>query len=262
MMTAHGRGLLSAFYWAFVVYLALPLGLIALMSFKQGSIVGFPLTSVTGNWYAAALSDQETLRAFAYSAGVALASSVLAVLIGTWTALAIAGVRRRWLRLGLRGAALIPLVTPGIVHAIALRIFIRFIGLDPGPLAVLLGHAVHAAPYAVLMVGARLATAPPNLVEAARDLGAGPVGSFRRVTLPWLRPALLGAALLAVLTSFDDFIRSFFLGGYQATLPVLIYGRLRSGLTPELNAIATLVLLTTAVVALLAERQARRARAS
>ena len=141
-----------------------------------------------------------------------------------------------------------PLATPGIVHAIALRIAIQAVGLDPGPLAVLLGHAVHATPLAALMVGARLATLPPELTEAAQDLGAGPVGAFWLVTLPWLARTLAGAGLLAALNSFDDFVRSFFLGGFEPTLPVLIFGRLRSGLTPEINALATLALLATLAV--------------
>jgi spermidine/putrescine transport system permease protein len=143
----------------------------------------------------------------------------------------------------------VPLVTPGIVHAIALRIAIRIIGRDPGPAAMLLGHAVHATPLAAIMIGARLTTTPPGLMDAARDLGAGPARAFLHVQLPWLRPAMAGAAVLSALNSFDDFVRSFFLGGYEPTLPVLIFGRLRSGLTPEINALATLTLLATLVIA-------------
>ena len=151
----------------------------------------------------------------------------------------------RWLLLA---GTLVPLVTPGIVHAIALRVAIRTIGLDPGPVAILLGHVVHATPLAALMAGARLATLPTELVEAAQDLGAGPVSTFWLIQLPWLGATLAGAALLAALNSFDDFVRSFFLGGYEPTLPVLIFGRLRSGLTPEINALATLTLLTAIAI--------------
>jgi spermidine/putrescine transport system permease protein len=107
------------------------------------------------------------------------------------------------------------------------------------------------------MVGARLATLPPEQIDAARDLGAGPVAVFIHVMTPWLRPSLLSAGGLAALTSFDDFIRSFFLGGYAPTLPVLIFGRLRSGLTPEINAVATLVLLLACTAWALADRGAR-----
>jgi spermidine/putrescine transport system permease protein len=157
------------------------------------------------------------------------------------------------------GGALVPLAMPGVIHAIALRMSIHIVGLDPGMLAVILGHAIHSAPYVVIMATSRLGGMPPALIEAARDLGASPAQAFFRVTLPWLRSAILGACVLAALTSFDDFLRSFFLSGYRTTLPVFIYGRIRSGLTPEINAVATLVLLATIGAGLSGEFLARRA---
>jgi spermidine/putrescine transport system permease protein len=151
------------------------------------------------------------------------------------------------------------LVTPGLVHAIALRTTMLAIGIDPGAPAVLLGHTIHATPYAAIMVAARRATLPPDLLDAARDLGAGPITAFTSVIVPWLWPALLGAGALAALTSFDDFIRSFFLGGYDVTLPVLVFGRLRSGLTPEINAMSTLVLLAACALGTTADLLSYRA---
>jgi spermidine/putrescine transport system permease protein len=253
------RAFLSGFYWLFVAYLSLPLALMALVSFKITPIVGFPIGALTTRWYGEALGDDEMLRAFGYSALVAAASTILAATTGVWIALAIAGVRKNWLRGALLSGAMIPLITPGVIHAIALRMSIHSVDLDPGPLAVVLGHAIHAAPYVVIMVTIRLRMMPPALIEAARDLGASAADAFVRVTFPWLRPAILGACVLAALTSFDDFLRSFFLSGYDATLPVLIYGRIRSGLTPEINAVATLVLLVTITCGLAGERLAQRA---
>lgn len=234
--------LLRGFYWGTVAALLLPLGLMVALSFKAGSIVSFPFGPPSGRWYVALVDDVDAQCAFATSVGVAICSTALALGMGTWSALALAGVTRSAWRLVLLLGAMVPLVTPGIIHAIALRIFIREMGIDPGPLAVTLGHAVHATPYVMIMVAGRMALMPPNLAEAARITGATPGQCFRHVVLPWLSPAILGAAVLALLTSFDDFVRSFFLGGYRATLPVLIYGRLHGGLTPEINAISTLVL--------------------
>jgi spermidine/putrescine transport system permease protein len=131
------------------------------------------------------------------------------------------------------------------------------IGLEPGFFAIVLGHAIHATPYSVIMVSARLAGLSTQQVDAARTLGAGPVRAFLRVVVPWLRPALFGSGALAALTSFDDFIRSFFLGGYDPTLPVLVFSRLRSGLTPEINAIATLVLLAACALGMATAALAR-----
>lgn len=248
---------LKGFYWGVLALLAVPLGLLVLTSFSDSPVVGFPLGHPTLSWYQAAIGDPAFQRGFALSVAVAAASSVLAVAAGTWIALAAASLHSRSLRLVLMGGALLPLVTPGIVHGIALRIAIQEIGLDPGPLAMVLGHAIHATPYAAIMVAARLTTLPPEQVRAARSLGAGPARAFIHVVVPWLRPALLGAGALAALTSFDDFIRSFFLGGYDPTLPVLMFARLRSGLTPEINAVATLILVVACVLGLGADRLGR-----
>jgi len=251
-MTRHY--LLGAAYWAALTVFALPLALILLTSLAQGDVVGFPLRGFSLHWYSVALSDPDYHRAFALSAVLAVTSAGLAVIAGSWIGLATASLRSRWAELALMGGAVLPLVTPGVIHAVSLRIAIQIIGLDPGVAAVLLGHAIHATPYAAIMVQARRATLPGELVEAARVDGAGSLAIMRHVVGPWLRPAWLGAFALAALTSFDDFIRSFFLGGYDPTLPVLIFGRLRSGLTPEINAVSTLVLLVMSFVCLMAGR--------
>ncbi len=235
-----GRGL-AGLYWGATAALALPLVVIALTSLSGGTTVGFPLGPPSLRWYATALASPAWRDAFALSVALALASGALSVVAGGWTALAAAALPKPWTRAVLLGAALLPLVTPGIVHAVSLRVAAASVGLGPGPGAILFGHVIHAAPYAVLMVGARRTTLPAELLDAAHDLGAGPAATLWHVVLPWLRPSLLGAAALAGLTSFDDFIRSFFLGGYDPTLPVLVFARLRSGLTPEINAVATFV---------------------
>ena len=250
---------LAGLYWGTVVAMGLPLGLIALTSLSAGPIVAWPVGTVSLRWYAAAFHDPAYRGAFVLSAMLAAGAAAAAVAAGTWIALAgRPAATTLAARVALLCGSLVPLVTPGIVHAIALRIAIRSVGLAPGWVAVLVGHAIHATPYAAIMVGARLAAMPPGLLDAARDLGAGPIRAFAQVTLPWLRPALTGAGLLAALTSFDDFIRSFFLGGYDPTLPVLIFGRLRSGLTPEINAVATIVMVGVFACACAASRDRGR----
>nr|MBA3520263.1 ABC transporter permease subunit [Hyphomicrobiales bacterium] len=124
----------------------------------------------------------------------------------------------------------------------------------------ILGHTVHAVPFVVVMVLTRLRSMPNNMIDAARDLGADEVVAFFRVTLPFLAPALLGGAIFAALLSVDDFVRTFFLGGYRPTLPVLIFTKVQGGMSPEINVMATLVLIVTAAIGLYAERLTRRAR--
>jgi spermidine/putrescine transport system permease protein len=242
------RAVLALFFWAIAAILFLPLAVMAAMSMQGSPLVRFPIQGATLRWYGLVFDDPELLAAILYSAAIAAASAMLAVVIGTVVAVAAQGLARPVARLALLSGACIPLVTPGMVSAIALRMFIRVVGIDPGALAVVLGHAAHAVPYVAIMVSLRLASLPAALGDAARDLGAGEAAVFRRIVLPLLRPTLAGAALLAALQSFDDFIRSFFLGGLRPTLPVLLYGRLRSGLTPEIDAVATLLLVITMAV--------------
>jgi spermidine/putrescine transport system permease protein len=194
---------------------------------------------------------------FGYSMAIALLSTLFSLAVGAWVACLI-GPRKFPAKLLVFAVACLPAVIPGVISAIALRIFIRLIGVEPGFGAIVFGHTVHNVPFVMLVVMARLSALPQSQVEAARDLGADPFMAFLRVTLPWLKPSLIGAAVFCMLLSFDDFVRSFFLGGYQPTLPVLIFAELRSGMSPEINAISTVALVLTAVVGIWAERSMRR----
>ena len=256
-MSTQTRVLLSVIYWAFVVYLFVPLLLMITMGFKDSRFIGFPIKSWTLQWYAAVFQDSEVLGVFAFSLMIAVSSMLLSLLIGVWVATFLGPNRFRG-KLIVFALTCLPAVIPGIISAISLRIFARLIDLEPGMLAIILGHTVHNVPFVALVVMARLSTLPASHVEAARDLGADNLIVFARITLPYLRPALIGAGVFCMLLSFDDFVRSFFLGGYEPTLPVLIFAKLRSGMSPEINAIATVALILTAVLGLWAERSMRR----
>lgn len=256
-MTRHTRILMSVIFWAFVVYLFVPLLLMVLMGFKDSRFIGFPINSWTLDWYTAVFTDSEVLSVFGYSAAIALSSMVISLFMGTWLAVLLSG-RVFWGRLAIYALTLLPAVIPGIISAIAFRIYARLLDIDPGMFAIIWAHAVHNVPFVALVVIARLSTLPRSFGEAARDLGADQFVVFCRITLPYLKPALIGAGIFCLLLSFDDFVRSFFLGGYEPTLPVLIFAKLRSGMSPEINAISTIVLLLTAVMGIWAERSMRR----
>ena len=260
-MTRHTRVLMSVIYWAFVVYLFVPLMLMVLMGFKDSKFIGFPIKGWTLDWYLGVFQSAEVIDVFLYSMIIAIASTALSLFIGTWTALLL-GPNRFFGRAFLFALTCLPAVIPGIISAISLRIYTRLLEIDPGMLAIILGHTVHNVPFVVLVVLARLSTLPNSQLEAARDLGADQAVTFIRITLPYLKPALIGAAVFCMLLSFDDFVRSFFLGGYEPTLPVLIFAKLRSGMSPEINAISTVALVLTAVVGLWAERWTRRMKAT
>lgn len=256
-MTGRTRLLMSFIYAAFVIYLFVPLSLMIVMGFKDSKFIGFPIKGWTLDWYARVLKDTEVLSVFGYSLVIAVASALISLLVGTWIAILLGG-RKFWGRAVIFSLTILPAIVPGIISAISFRIYARVLGIEPGMMAVIWAHAVHNVPFVVLVVIARLSTLPSNYNEAARDLGADPLITFVRITLPYLRPALIGAGIFCLLLSFDDFVRSFFLGGYQPTLPVYIFAKLRSGMSPEINAISTIVILLTGVLGLWAERTMRR----
>ena len=197
------------------------------------------------------------LSAFGYSVAIAASSTLISIVVGTWIAVLLDG-HRFFGRTAMYGLALLPALIPGIISAIAFRIYARLLEIEPGMFAIIWAHAVHNVPFVALIVMARLSTLPSSQTEAARDLGADPLVTFLRVTLPYLIPAIMGASIFCLLLSFDDFVRSFFLGSYQPTLPVLIFAELRSGMSPEINAIATFALILTAALGFWAERFTRR----
>ncbi|MFV0490378.1 MAG: ABC transporter permease [Pseudorhodobacter sp.] len=256
-MTRSTRIMLSVIFWAFLVYLFVPLILMIVMGFKDSKFIGFPIRSWTLQWYLGVLQDGQVLRTFTYSTLIAVSSTVVSLIMGTWIAVLLEG-RKFFGRAVILALTLLPAIVPGVISAISFRIFARFLEIEPGMLAIVLSHAVHNVPFVALVVMARLSSLPQSHIEAARDLGADPLIAFLRVTLPYLRPALIGAAVFCLLLSFDDFVRSYFLGGYEPTLPVLIFAKLRSGMSPEINAISTVVLILTAVLGLWAERSSRK----
>ena len=256
-MNRGNRILLGCTYWAFVLYVFVPLLLMILMGFKDSKFIGFPIRSWTLDWYTGVFSDGDVVSTLVYSMVIAVLSTLISVAIGTWIAVLLEG--RKFLgRTAVFGLTILPALIPGIISAIAFRIYARWLGIEPGMGAIIWSHAVHNVPFVALVVMARLSTLPKSQIEAARDLGADPIIAFLRITLPYLVPAILGASIFCLLLSFDDFVRSFFLGGYEPTLPVLIFAKLRSGMSPEINAIATVALVLTAALGIWAERFTRR----
>ena len=238
-----GRWLLRAFYVASVILLFAPLAIVALMGLEDAAFVGFPVAKLTLKWYGALLEDAELQGAFLLTLRVAAATMLLALPIGIWTALALDRLPNGGARALLLSGAILPLATPGIVMAIAQRVAIRVLGIEPGALAIILSHVVQAVPFVTILVRARHRTLPRELVDAAAVMGANGRQIIQYVILPHLRPAILAAGAIAFLLSFDEFVRAFFLGGYQVTLPVMIYGRLNTGLSPETNVAATVILV-------------------
>jgi spermidine/putrescine transport system permease protein len=235
------RGVAPTAIAAFV-YLYMPIVLLVGLSFNANRIATL-WSGFSFDWYLRVLQNDNILHATRNSLLIATGATVLSTVFATTAALAMAGKR-------FRGQALInamlglPLLVPEIVTAVASLLFFLAIGLELGLLTVLIAHTVFCIPFAYLPIRARLEGLDPRLAEASADLYAGPFATFRRVTLPLILPGLLSGAMLAFIVSLDDFVITFFVAGAGATtLPVYIFGMIRMGITPEVNAVSALILL-------------------
>ncbi len=239
------------------LFLYAPIAVVVLYSFNDSRRVAI-WGGFTTRWYQAAWSSPDVTSALQISLTVALLNAALAVTLGTLAAL---GMRSapRWLRIGFEGLVYMTIITPEIVIAIASLLYFVNLNVNLGVQTMVVSHAVYNTSIVALVVSARLAGMDRTLEEASADLGATPLGTFWRVTLPQLYPAVLAGALLAFTFSFDDFILSFFLSGVgSTTLPLNLFSRLRFGVSPIINAVAATMLsltLTAIIVAQVVLRQ-------
>jgi spermidine/putrescine transport system permease protein len=211
------------------------------------TIFGFPAKITELTLYVE--STTQLYAAVKRSLIVATTTTIIATIFGTALALAVARFRFR-LRGFYRGLLFLPMIMPDIVLGIALLIFFVTIGMKLSLLTIIIGHCTFLVSYVFIVVSARLAGMDELLEEASADLGADPWTTFRRVTLPMILPGVLGGAMLAFIISMDDLVITYFISGVDGTtLPVFIYGMLRRGIKPEINAIATIMLLVSLTVA-------------
>jgi spermidine/putrescine transport system permease protein len=247
--------------WAALVLLFLfaPLFLVVLFSFNTSEISIFPIRGFTFAWYHRLAANETFRAALANSFIVAGATVVLATALGVAMATGVHRYGGRW-GAALRSGAGLPMMVPHLILGIALLSFYNIVQIDLSLLTVIAGHSIVAFPYVFLIISARLVGFDPSLEEAARDLGANTLTVFLEITLPLLSPAILAAALISFTLSFDEVVVTFFTTGTENTLPMMIWSMLRFGITPEINAIATLTIVVSCVMAGIAEIAIRRAR--
>ena len=208
----------------------------------------------TLEWYARLLERGDILDALRASLVVAAASTALATVFGTLIALALARHVFPGRRL-YQGLLYLPIVTPEIVFGISLLVLFAAAGIGLGLGTITIAHVAFNISFVAVVVLARLHGMGKDLEEASMDLGAGPVTTFFRVTLPQILPGVVAGALLAFTMSFDDFVITFFVAGVgSTTLPLLVYSMVRRGVEPTINAISTLILLATTIAILVAYR--------
>lgn len=238
------------------LFMHLPILVIVLFSFSEGSVLAFPIKGWTLHWYTDALSDDRLREALMNSLRVAASATIIASILGTLGAFAIQ--RYKFFgRQAFRAAVMLPILLPGIVTGVAMLMFFASIKFPLGFATIIAGHATFGFPIVFNMVAARVARLPRSLEEAAADLGATPTQTFTRVVFPAIRSPLIAGALLAFTLSFDEIIVTIFLTGQQNTLPMAIWSRLRFGMTPEINATVTVILIVSGILVVLSQRFAR-----
>jgi spermidine/putrescine transport system permease protein len=249
---------LGLFTLVFFIYLYAPLLVVILYSFNANRITGV-WTEFSTQWYGSALNNAALMSALKTSLLVAVIAMVVATTIALLAALAIIrGKSVRFRRLS-EVVVNLPLLLPEIVLAVATLILFSLIGLQNGLLKLIIAHSAFCTPFAFLPIRARLQGMSLDFEEAAADLYANRWTVFRRVTLPLIFPGLFSGAMLAFLISMDDFITSNMLAsGGTTTLPVYIFSLIRAGTSPELNAIATLLIVGSLVLATIALTVANR----
>ena len=234
-------------------FLYLPILVLMVLSLNRG---GMP-TAWTGfslHWYVTLWESPEIVSAALNTLIVAFVSTLIATALGTLLAL---GVERRRSSSGLDALLFAPMIIPDIVLAIALLSFFTLLDVTLGLHSIILSHVVFNIAFVCAIVRTRLKHFDHSIVEASADLGADDFTTFRRITLPVIFPGVLAGALLAFTLSVDEFIIAFFTAGAgssSTTLPMRIYSMIRFGVTPEINAMATIVMFVSFTLVFLSQR--------
>ncbi|HXY17017.1 MAG TPA: ABC transporter permease [Gaiellaceae bacterium] len=246
------RGVLSG-YGAFVyVFLFTPIVLLVLFSFNASEAGSFPITGWTLGWYRQVFGDPDIQDALRTTLKVGVQVTAISVVLGTMAAFPLV---RGGLRFpaGFRVAMTLPIMIPGILIGISLLIlFTNVLHVQLTQQTAVIGQSLYTTPFVLLLVAARLEGFDRNLERAASDLGANAFNRLRYIVLPLIFPAILAGALFAFTLSFDEFVITYFIIGSSNTLPIYIYTQIKYGITPEVNALAALVLVASIALLLLA----------
>lgn len=202
----------------------------------------------TLKWYAKLFHNESLLTAFANTMMLAVLSTALATALGTLAAIGLYRYRFRGKSI-IDGMLYIPVVIPEIVMGVSLLMFFVNVQIPRGMVALVIAHTTFCVSFVIFNVRARLDGYDSSLEEASMDLGAGRIATFLQVTLPMLAPGIVGGALLAFTISLDDVVVSYFVYGQDMTFPLMVMQSIKTGVTPDINALSTLILLGTALLA-------------
>lgn len=235
-------------------FLYIPIAVLVVMSFNA-SKNPFTWTGFSTQWYSALFNNDLIRQGFVNTMIVAVGATILATILGTLLAI---GVARYFRSTVVEAYSLAPAIIPDLVLAIGLLAFFSLVGVTLSLFSVLLAHVVFGMAFVAAVVIARIGQTDSSLEEASRDLGASAMTTFFRITLPSLAPGIIAGALLVFTLSLDEFVVTYFTNGPTTpTLPIVIYSMVRFGVTPEINALAALLLLVSFTIVISAQRITR-----
>jgi ABC-type spermidine/putrescine transport system permease subunit II len=240
--------------WAAFVYVFLfaPIVLLVLFSFNANRYGTFPFTGWTMHWYGQVFGDYQIRDALTTTLQIAVEVTLISTFVGTAAAFPLVRSRLPF-RSGVRIGMTLPIMIPGLLIGVSLLVLLTSLfHFQLSPQTAVIGQAVYTTPFVLLLVAARLQGFDPSLERAASDLGANPLRSLRHVVLPLIMPAVFAGALFAFTLSLDEFIITLFLIGGHNTLPIYIYTQVKFGITPEVNALASLLLAASLMLIALA----------
>ncbi|MFR2561817.1 MAG: ABC transporter permease [Anaeromassilibacillus sp.] len=256
--------------YTFLVFLFLyaPIFVLIIFSFNDSDTMSRSVFSgFSLRWYARLFEDRMIMDALKNTLIIAVVAAAVATVLGTVAAIGLNGIRNKWVRRMMMNVTNLPMVNPEIVTGVSLMLLFVFVaqslgGLSLGMLSLILAHITFCTPYVVLSVLPKLRQMDPHLYEAAQDLGCDPRRAFFKVVLPEIMPGIVTGMIMAFTLSIDDFIISYFTSGTTQTLPIYIYSMTRKRVSPEINALSTLLFVAVLFLLVIVNlRQARDKRA-
>jgi spermidine/putrescine transport system permease protein len=246
------RASLSVYGVAIYLFLFFPIVLLVLFSFNANRYGSFPITGWTFTWYRQMWGDFEIRGALSTSLKVGAQVTAISTIVGTAAAFPLVRSKLPF-RNGVRIIFILPIMIPGLLIGVSLLVlFVSTFHWDLSPETAVIGQSVYTTPFVILLVSARLQGFDTSLERAAADLGANTFQRLRRIILPLLLPAIIAGALFAFTLSLDEFIITYFLIGGANTLPIYIYTQIKFGITPEVNALASVLLASSLALLALA----------
>lgn len=253
-----GWHLIRAWSIGVYIFMFLPVAVVVLLSFNASQFGSFPMTGFSLRWFLELWNNEAILRAFRTSVVLGLMTALISTTLGVLASLAL--VRYKVPGANLISTLLIaPILVPEVVLAVALLLFLNFLGVNKSFGLLLFGHVIFTLPFVILVVQARLVSIKRDIEEAAMSLGATPIQTFFQITLPLMMPAVLAGGLFAFTISFDDITGTLFWkpGGVE-TVPTQIFAMLRNSISPEINALGTVMIVMTVGLPLLGAAIARQ----